>query len=234
MEGKNTEYISVSELSKQVSKSPQWIYKLIKNKPEFFKYVKQVDNVTMVHKSAVWQYFGIGIDEQIKQDSEPDIQDVNSVESVTAFLMSELKARDKEIERLTEAVLHGQELVARLSAKVTLLEDKLFSQAASTEPAKEQTPEPSSSDGAETDSQRESKAESDIAEHPENAQKEKSSSSYGLDIQQSKRPSSIQPHTAPKRKRPEYLSSKRQKSVYEAYRPTERGFRGFMRKVFGF
>lgn len=224
------DYLPVSRFAKLVEKTPQTIYKKLKA-GELQRYSKTENGKVMIRAGAAWDLFGVDInpDGTISEGGGN-----NQTADMIALLTEQLKEKDRHIAQLTEAILNSQKLQAQLSAKITMLEDKLYQQAANTEPVKEQSPEPSSSDGDVPDSQSDSKAESDTAERPENTQKEKSPSSYGLDIQQSKRPSSIQPHTAPKRKRPEYLSSKRQKSVYEAYRPTERGFRGFLRKVLGF
>ena len=91
--GNNAEYISVSELSKRVGKSKQWIYKLIKTDPDFKKYVKTVGGIAMVNKSVITEFFA---PVEVKK---PDEQLVETLIEQVAYLKKQYDDLMKLFER---------------------------------------------------------------------------------------------------------------------------------------
>ena len=86
------EYITVSELAETVGRSCQSIYKKMKDKPSFNQYVRVFDGKKFIHKSAIWEEFGIEVEGVESVASEaPQGQEENSaayamLEKENAFL----------------------------------------------------------------------------------------------------------------------------------------------------
>ena len=91
--GNNAEYISVSELSKRVGKSKQWIYKLIKNDPDFRRHIKTVGGITMVETSVITEFFSH------TQEIKPDVQQVEILKEQVAYLKKQYDDLMKLFER---------------------------------------------------------------------------------------------------------------------------------------
>lgn len=110
--GNNAEYISVSELSKRVGKSKQWIYKLIKTDPDFKKYVKTVGGIAMVNKSVITEFFA---PVEVKK---PDEQLVETLIEQVAYLKKQYDDLMKLFER--EQYFRAQEKTALAEMKLLI------------------------------------------------------------------------------------------------------------------
>lgn len=136
---KNSDYISVSELAKLVGKSPQWVYKMIKQKPSFYDYIKVIDGHKKVHKSAVWQVFGVEYegftsdDKPVETDSKPDTMTI-LVEQLKNQ-QQQIESLQRTIEALTDALKAEQILRANADARIKMLEDKQMEPATEKEDA---------------------------------------------------------------------------------------------------
>ena len=132
--GKKSDYISVPEIAKLTGKSVQGIYRRLKQ-PLFDGKVKTIDGVLMVHRSAVEQAYGLKEEpdsENINKadQEEPDKpSEPNRTDLLIALLQEQLKAKDKQIADLTEALKAEQILRASADQRIALLEDKQMTRA---------------------------------------------------------------------------------------------------------
>lgn len=124
------EYITITELSKLVSKSPQSIYKKMKQKPSFNQYIRVFDGKKFVHKSAVWEEFGVAID-GCEPDESKGLENPQPDSPLVSVLTDQVQAQKQQIENmqrtidsLTEALKAEQILRANADQRIAaLLED---------------------------------------------------------------------------------------------------------------
>lgn len=127
MKRKNSDYMSVQELSGIVNKSPQWIYKLMQKNAVFNGYTKLIDGKKRVHKSAIWQYFGIEYEGHKPDDGV--MKEVRPEDAVYSALVEQLRAKDEQIRLLHDTIdsltdsLKAEQLL-RANADRLLLEYK--------------------------------------------------------------------------------------------------------------
>lgn len=123
---KNSDYISIAELSATVNRSRQWIYKMIDTKPSFKAYVRIIDGKKMIHKSVIWKEFGIGV-EHIQDDAAEELPPVTPEEKTISLLEAQLKEKDEQIKRKDEQINNLLSAQMALHNRIMALEDKLIS-----------------------------------------------------------------------------------------------------------
>lgn len=129
-----SEYITVAELSKLVHRSPQSIYKKMKQKPSFNQYIRVFDGKKYVHKSAAWREFGVKVEgEKPVSDNSTIVSDPESI--LVNLLKEQLQTKDDQIKALQEALRNEQILLAQAYQRIEFLETK-------TPPAPDPDPQP--------------------------------------------------------------------------------------------
>lgn len=168
MNGKKSDFISVSELAKKVEKSQQYVYKLIKTKPSFREYVKSFDGKKMIHKSALSEYFGIvddKVEETDKTVEQPGInQDMLKLLSdQVQDLRQQISVKDQQIadqaeqiRQITLALRSEQLTLARIEEQLLLVTKPESDQ----EPVQEEKP-PKTEEPAQEQPQEQAKPLSD-------------------------------------------------------------------------
>lgn len=124
------EYITITELSKLVSKSPQSIYKKMKQKPSFNQYIRVFDGKKYVHKTAVWEEFGVAV-EGCEPDESKGLENPQPDSPLVSVLTDQVQTQKQQIENmqrtidsLTEALRAEQLLRASADKRIAaLLED---------------------------------------------------------------------------------------------------------------
>lgn len=125
-----SEYITVTELSKLVHRSPQSIYKKMKQKPSFNRYIRVFDGKKYVHKSAAWQEFGVELDgdkplhEIPPVSSKPEDILIGVLKDQIRANDEQLKVKDEQIKALQEALRNEQVLLAQAYQRIEFLETK--------------------------------------------------------------------------------------------------------------
>ena len=128
-----SEYITIAELSKLVGKSNQSIYKKMKQKPSFNQYIRIFDGKKYVHKSAVWEEFGVEIEgfkpveDKGLENTQPDDQLISVLTDRINSQKQQIEAMQRTIDSLgemlkAEQLLHGQ-TAARLQQATLLIEE---------------------------------------------------------------------------------------------------------------
>lgn len=124
-----SEYISVSELAKIVGRSQQTIYKKMRQKPSFNRFVKVFDGKKYIHKSAVFEEFGVSIDGFNPVDSKNGEMS-KPVDALAAVLSEQLKDQAEQIknlqrtiDNLSEMLKAEQVLRANADRRIAYLED---------------------------------------------------------------------------------------------------------------
>lgn len=150
---KKSEYITISELAKLVSISPQAIYKKMKQKPSFNRYIRVFDGKKYVHKSAAWEEFGVviegfeSVEENSSKESQPDNSLVRILTDQIQGQRQQIESLQRNIDGLMEALKAEQLLRASADQRIALLEDKLQAQQQSGAPEPEQAPEEDNGSG---------------------------------------------------------------------------------------
>lgn len=131
MSGKNDGYMNVYAFAQKVNKSPQWIYKKMKQGSELARYTKVINGRKMLHQSAIWEVFGVDYD-GYKPDDKPVYKEEDTVVTVLSEQVkaqqSQIEAMQKTIDGLTEALKAEQILRANIDQKLAQLIDKQFTQ----------------------------------------------------------------------------------------------------------
>ena len=102
MSRKSKDYISVLELSEIVDKSPQWIYKLMQKSGPFNTYVKTIDGKKKLHKSVIWEFFGVEYEGHKPGDGA--MKQTQPLDVVMSALLEQLRAKDEQIRMLHETI----------------------------------------------------------------------------------------------------------------------------------
>lgn len=109
--GKSTDYIGIYDFARLANKSPQWVYKMLRNKPELKKYTKTVNGKNKIHVSALWDVFGIQHEQLSLDKYTPDKQDDEPKDPLTVALTDQiqtlkqqLETKDQHIEKLQDTI----------------------------------------------------------------------------------------------------------------------------------
>lgn len=155
-------YLTVKELATIVEKSQQSVYRRLERKQNKTKYLRTYDGKMYVHKSAVWDLYGIDagftIHSDNVSDSAPEQQndavDVDS--SAIPFLMEQIQKKDKQLEdmqrtidNLSEALKAEQVLRANADKRILMLETMAKDQTATKDTDADQE-QPQAPDATET------------------------------------------------------------------------------------
>lgn len=120
-----SEYLTIKDFASQAHVTVQSIYKKIREKPDFMRYVATFNKVKMIHKSALQEVYGIsdGADEASGQPEESK-PDSNQQMELIDLLKEQLRAKDKQIADLTEALKAEQILRSNADQRIKLLESR--------------------------------------------------------------------------------------------------------------
>lgn len=143
------DYLSVTEFAKLVGKSSQSLYKKMKPDNRFWRYVQSFNGTKMIHKSALYEVYGVSIeDNNINQPDE--FIELPSDDNLVRELKERIAEQSRTIDELHKALASAheslqneQKLHGITQARLKALEDKQATHAADQADQKQpQAPEP--------------------------------------------------------------------------------------------
>lgn len=112
----NDEYISIKEFAELAGISVQAVYKRLNN--QLNPYVKLVENRKMLKKSALYEVYGIEVEQPIQPKHSTKVETVKLLQKTVDLLENELKIKNQQIETLQKENSELSRQLLELSGKV--------------------------------------------------------------------------------------------------------------------
>lgn len=131
------DYLSVIEFAKLVGKSSQSLYKKMKPDNKFWRYVQTFNGTKMIHKSALYEVYGVSIEDNNINQPDEFIElpsDNNLVRELKERIAEQSRTIDelhKALASAHESLQNEQKLHGITQARLKALEDKQANHAAS-------------------------------------------------------------------------------------------------------
>lgn len=110
------EYISIKEFAELAGISVQAVYKRLNN--QLNSYVKLVENRKMLKKSALYEVYGIEVEQPIQPKHSTKVETVKLLQKTVDLLENELKIKNQQIEILQRENSELSRQLLELSGKV--------------------------------------------------------------------------------------------------------------------
>lgn len=132
-----SEYLTIAEFSEVVNRTPQTIYKKIKKKPSFSTYIRVFDGVRYIHKSAIWDVYGIryegyepGFEPRSSSENEDQISLVKTLTEQIRSQQRQIEGLQRNIDNLLEAIKNEQSLRLNADRRIEVLTEQIRQQTA--------------------------------------------------------------------------------------------------------
>lgn len=135
-----SEYLTIAEFSEVVNRTPQTIYKKIKKKPSFSTYIRVFDGVRYIHKSAIWDVYGIryegyepGFEPRSSSASDDQTALVTALTEQIKSQQQQIEGLQRNIENLVETIKNEQKLRLIADNRIEALTEQIRQQTATPE-----------------------------------------------------------------------------------------------------
>lgn len=112
------EYISVSEFARRAGVTKQSVYQRIQGRLK--KYVKDLNGKKVIHIKALYEVYGIDLEQGLEQDLNNGSQGQNALDiAVVDLLRAELEAKNRQLEAKDQQLREKDQRIAELTDRIT-------------------------------------------------------------------------------------------------------------------